>query len=220
MPRNHFSLTNLHIIECCGRSRRCKAYTTSQLAMAPERRKAFPSASLSESAESNASSSEPDSAEEFNGNSSRKRRKILPTDVGDTDLELDPVPLLPTSRIKPRKTLATTDVRPSDLEKPTISNGKTVDSSLSFATLGAAPWLITSLANMAITRPTGIQKRCIPKILEGRDVIGGSKTGSGKTVAFTVPILQSWAENPMGIYAVILTPTRLKTSRTRCQGSC
>jgi len=61
---------------------------------------------------------------------------------------------------------------------------------------------------MEIKRPTGIQKGCIPKIQEGRDVIGGSRTGSGKTVAFTVPILQKWAEDPVGIYAVVLTPTR------------
>ena len=61
---------------------------------------------------------------------------------------------------------------------------------------------------MEIKRPTGIQKGCIPKILEGREVIGGSKTGSGKTVAFAVPILQKWAEDPLGIYAVVLTPTR------------
>lgn len=61
---------------------------------------------------------------------------------------------------------------------------------------------------MEIKRPTGIQKGCISKILEGRDVIGGSRTGSGKTVAFTVPILQKWSKDPVGIYAVILTPTR------------
>ena len=61
---------------------------------------------------------------------------------------------------------------------------------------------------MAITRPTGIQKACIPKILQGRDVIGGSRTGSGKTVAFSVPMLQKWAEDPVGIFALILTPTR------------
>ena len=61
---------------------------------------------------------------------------------------------------------------------------------------------------MEIKRPTGIQKGCIPKILEGQDVIGGSRTGSGKTVAFTVPILQKWAEDPVGVYAIILTPTR------------
>ncbi|KAL8914360.1 MAG: hypothetical protein Q9171_000990 [Xanthocarpia ochracea] len=112
------------------------------------------------------------------------------------------------SRIKRRSKSTTSEYRPSDLTKPIITNGKAVDASISFATLGAAPWLIASLANMAITRPTGIQKGCIPKILDRRDVIGGSKTGSGKTVAFTVPILQSWAKDPVGTFAVILTPTR------------
>jgi len=61
---------------------------------------------------------------------------------------------------------------------------------------------------MAIRRPTGIQKLCIPEILKGRDCIGGSRTGSGKTVAFAVPILQKWAEDPFGIFALVLTPTR------------
>jgi ATP-dependent RNA helicase DDX49/DBP8 len=78
-----------------------------------------------------------------------------------------------------------------------------------FAELGVAPWLVSSLASMAITRPTEIQKGCIPEILKGCDCIGGSRTGSGKTVAFAVPVLQTWAQDPMGIYAVVLTPTRL-----------
>ncbi|KAI9692311.1 MAG: putative RNA helicase [Bathelium mastoideum] len=77
-----------------------------------------------------------------------------------------------------------------------------------FASIGVAPWLVASLSAMAIKRPTGIQKGCIPEILKGRDCIGGSRTGSGKTVAFAVPILQKWAEDPVGIFAVILTPTR------------
>lgn len=77
-----------------------------------------------------------------------------------------------------------------------------------FADLGVVPWLSMSLAAMAIQRPTGIQKGCIPEILKGRDCIGGSRTGSGKTVAFAVPILQKWSEDPYGIYAVVLTPTR------------
>jgi ATP-dependent RNA helicase DDX49/DBP8 len=82
------------------------------------------------------------------------------------------------------------------------------DPDTSFDSLGVRPWLVQSLANMAIKRPTGIQKGCIPEILKGRDCIGGSRTGSGKTVAFAVPILQKWAEDPSGIFAVILTPTR------------
>ncbi|RDI84656.1 Efflux pump [Venturia inaequalis] len=77
-----------------------------------------------------------------------------------------------------------------------------------FANIDVHPWLVKSLANMAITKPTKIQAGCIPEILKGRDCIGGSRTGSGKTVAFAVPILQKWAEDPVGIFAVVLTPTR------------
>lgn len=82
------------------------------------------------------------------------------------------------------------------------------DPDTSFESLGVRPWLVQSLSNMAIKRPTGIQKGCIPELLKGRDCIGGSRTGSGKTVAFAVPILQKWAEDPSAIFAVILTPTR------------
>ncbi|KAF3908659.1 hypothetical protein AA313_de0205656 [Arthrobotrys entomopaga] len=77
-----------------------------------------------------------------------------------------------------------------------------------FASLGVKPWLVTSLAAMAIKRPTPIQAACIPEILKGKNCIGGSRTGSGKTVAFAVPILQAWAHDPFGIFALILTPTR------------
>ncbi|QUC18577.1 uncharacterized protein UV8b_02818 [Ustilaginoidea virens] len=82
------------------------------------------------------------------------------------------------------------------------------DPHTSFSSLSVRPWLVQSLSNMAIKRPTGIQKSCIPEILSGRDCIGGSRTGSGKTVAFAVPILQKWAEDPSAIFAVVLTPTR------------
>lgn len=54
----------------------------------------------------------------------------------------------------------------------------------SFADIGVRPWIVASLANLAIRKPTSIQEGCIPEILKGRDCIGGSKTGSGKTVAF------------------------------------
>jgi hypothetical protein len=81
-----------------------------------------------------------------------------------------------------------------------------------FAALDVAPWLVKSLSTMAIRRPTAIQSACIPELLKGRDCIAGSKTGSGKTVAFAVPILQLWAEDPFGTFAVILTPTRFANS--------
>ncbi|KAL8809406.1 MAG: hypothetical protein Q9223_003076 [Gallowayella weberi] len=175
--------------------------------MAPLPRNVSPS---SVSVASDTSSSGHENGQEIKvlENYSRKRRRLLPPQNEQPSSE--PVTVVPPSisRIKPRSKSVIAEPHLSDLKKPTISNGKTVDASLSFATLGAAPWLITSLANMAITRPTSIQKGCIPKILEGRDVIGGSKTGSGKTVAFTVPILQKWAEDCVAIFALILTPTR------------
>ncbi|KAK6360669.1 putative RNA helicase [Orbilia blumenaviensis] len=77
-----------------------------------------------------------------------------------------------------------------------------------FASLGVKPWLVTSLSAMAIKRPTPIQAACIPEILKGKNCIGGSRTGSGKTVAFAVPILQMWAQDPFGVFALVLTPTR------------
>lgn len=145
------------------------------------------------------------SRESENGDSPRKRRKPSPSSNSESDRpEYTAQPL---SRIKPRKA-ETSYPSPGSLVAPTISNGKVVDASLSFATLNVSPWLIAALGAMAITKPTGIQKGCIPAILEGKDVIGGSKTGSGKTVAFTVPMLQKWAEDPTGIFALILTPTR------------
>lgn len=94
---------------------------------------------------------------------------------------------------------------------PTLSQNAIsapTDPHTTFSSLNVKPWLVQSLANMAIRRPTGIQKGCIPEILKGRDCIGGSRTGSGKTVAFAVPILQKWAEDPTAVFGVVLTPTR------------
>jgi len=81
-------------------------------------------------------------------------------------------------------------------------------SSLSFSQLGLASWLVNALKAMSITSPSEIQTKCIPKILAGKDVIGGAKTGSGKTAAFALPILQKLSEDPYGVFAVVLTPTR------------
>lgn len=110
------------------------------------------------------------------------------------------------TRVKAKKT----GLIPSRTSKTSDSVDRVIQKreKSTFADLGVHPWLVSSLSALAITRPTGIQKACIPEILKGRDCIGGSRTGSGKTVAFTVPMFQAWAEDPMGIFGVILTPTR------------
>ncbi|KAJ1918411.1 putative RNA helicase [Mycoemilia scoparia] len=78
----------------------------------------------------------------------------------------------------------------------------------SFSDLRLDPWLVSALNAMSITQPTEIQRACVKPILEGRDVIGGAKTGSGKTAAFALPILQKLSIDPYGVYAIVLTPTR------------
>ncbi|XP_026873214.1 probable ATP-dependent RNA helicase DDX49 isoform X2 [Electrophorus electricus] len=77
-----------------------------------------------------------------------------------------------------------------------------------FASLGLSEWLMEQCKQMGIARPTQVQENCIPAILEGRDCMGCAKTGSGKTAAFVLPVLQKLAEDPYGIFCLVLTPTR------------
>lgn len=139
---------------------------------------------------------------------SRKRRRVEVEEEGEEAGYKKQSWITSTSRVKGPAAAAAAAVDFQPIERATMSNGKVVDADASFASLDVAPWLIASLAAMEIKRPTAIQKGCIPKILEGRDVIGGSRTGSGKTVAFAVPVMQLWAEDPVGIFALVLTPTR------------
>ncbi|KAI0663254.1 DEAD-domain-containing protein [Cubamyces menziesii] len=74
--------------------------------------------------------------------------------------------------------------------------------------MGISSVLISALTKMSIKAPTEIQAACIPPLLQGRDCIGNAKTGSGKTIAFALPILQKLSLDPYGIFALVLTPTR------------
>ena len=138
-----------------------------------------------------------------------KRRRISHGDKSESDNEAAngehslPQPTSPPtlSRVKPAAPTINADAHPP-VATPIATTNAT------FTSLDVSPWLVHSLAAMAIQNPTEIQKACIPEILRGRDCIGGSRTGTGKTVAFAVPILQKWAEDPFGIYALVLTPTR------------
>lgn len=132
-------------------------------------------------------------------------------DDGDDEPAPAPAPLPTISRIRKK------DDKPAPAPQNDKSNPEFIrdaieiglqDAESSFKALNVVPWLIGSLTTMAVRKPTAIQKACIPEILNGRDCIGGSRTGSGKTIAFAVPMLQKWAEDPFGIYGLILTPTR------------
>ncbi|KPI84130.1 putative ATP-dependent RNA helicase [Leptomonas seymouri] len=77
-----------------------------------------------------------------------------------------------------------------------------------FQQLGVQPWLAKQCGYMALNTPTPIQQRCIPAVLAGRHVVGGAATGSGKTAAFALPIMQTLAADTYGVYALVLTPSR------------
>lgn len=77
-----------------------------------------------------------------------------------------------------------------------------------FAELGVIPELCSACTELGFSKPTGIQAKSIPHALEGKDVIGLAQTGSGKTVAFALPILQSLWEHPQPFFALVLAPTR------------
>ena len=83
-----------------------------------------------------------------------------------------------------------------------------VETPTSFAELGLAPELLCAVVDAGYTVPTPIQARAIPLILRGRDVMGLAQTGTGKTAAFTLPIVQRLLGGPRRARALILTPTR------------
>lgn len=77
-----------------------------------------------------------------------------------------------------------------------------------FEQLGLDSWLAKQCGYMALHQPTPIQARCIPAILQGNHVVGGAPTGSGKTAAFALPILQALSSDVYGVFSLVLTPSR------------
>ncbi|MGD9850069.1 MAG: DEAD/DEAH box helicase [Nitrospirales bacterium] len=79
-----------------------------------------------------------------------------------------------------------------------------------FASLGLEAALLTTLETLGYEEPTPIQREAIPPLLAGRDLLGRAATGTGKTAAFTLPLLQRLAHSKRQQYpfALILVPTR------------
>ncbi|MBW7566136.1 DEAD/DEAH box helicase [Chromobacterium subtsugae] len=83
---------------------------------------------------------------------------------------------------------------------------------MSFASLGLQPDLVQSALEQGYIQPTAIQNAAIPAILQGGDVLATAQTGSGKTAAFCLPLLQQWLASPRAVLrqprSLILLPTR------------
>jgi len=84
---------------------------------------------------------------------------------------------------------------------------------VSFAELGLSAELLRAISDEGYTQPTPVQAQAIPVVLEGRDVLAGAQTGTGKTAGFTLPMLHRLMQSPKrvaprGVRALVLTPTR------------
>ena len=85
----------------------------------------------------------------------------------------------------------------------------------SFKELGIIDSLCEACADMGYKEPTKIQVEAIPPALQGRDLIGLAETGSGKTAAFVLPILQALMDKPQHFHSLILAPTRELADQTK-----
>lgn len=78
----------------------------------------------------------------------------------------------------------------------------------SFTNLGISPLVEDILRQQGIEQPTPIQEKAIPAVIDGKDVIAKAQTGTGKTLAFLLPILENLDTSAESIQALIVTPTR------------
>jgi ATP-dependent RNA helicase RhlE len=82
---------------------------------------------------------------------------------------------------------------------------------MSFSDLGLMPELLRAVADKGYDSPSPIQREAIPAVLQGRDILAGAQTGTGKTAGFVLPILQRLSAEPAASRApraLVLTPTR------------
>ena len=85
---------------------------------------------------------------------------------------------------------------------------------MTFETLGLSPALLRALADAGYATPTPIQQQAIPLVLAGHDLLAGAQTGTGKTAAFGLPLLQHLGTSPQAVNgprrprALVLAPTR------------
>ena len=89
-----------------------------------------------------------------------------------------------------------------------MANSSSAEADRAFSDLGLGPELLRALESLGYEEPTPIQNTAIPHLLEGKDLLGLAATGTGKTAAFTLPLLQRIKKGQGSPTALILVPTR------------
>ena len=88
---------------------------------------------------------------------------------------------------------------------------------MKFTELGLDEDILKAVLDNGYDEPTPIQAETIPGVLEGKDIIGQAQTGTGKTAAFGLPILQNVDLDNPNIQAIIISPTRELAAQTQAE---
>ncbi|KAF2460760.1 ATP-dependent RNA helicase dbp10 [Lineolata rhizophorae] len=111
--------------------------------------------------------------------------------------------------------------------KSALHKGRTAKKGGGFQAMGLNPTLLKAVTRKGFSVPTPIQRKTIPLVLEGHDVVGMARTGSGKTAAFVIPLVEKLRAHSakVGARAVVLAPSRelalqtLKVCKELCKGT-
>ncbi len=105
----------------------------------------------------------------------------------------------------------------NDDDEESASNRPKKFSAGNFNSMGLMPSLLKAIQRKGFRQPTPIQRKCIGPLLEGHDVVGMARTGSGKTAAFVIPLVQKLKAHSVkvGVRALILAPTRELAMQTQ-----
>ena len=141
----------------------------------------------------------------------RKADSIVPAAIKSKKSKVTAEPIQPPSDDESDNASdSSTNDLPEDTSNPSDMIQATDDSvpKKTFSDLGIIESLCEACTSLKYTHPTQIQSEAIPLALGGRDIIGLAETGSGKTAAFALPILQSLLEKPQAFFGLVLAPTR------------
>lgn len=126
----------------------------------------------------------------------------------------DDAPQPPSKKFKPSALFANNPKIPKVDCDDVTPLSENVFSKTSFASLNLHPFMVSNLEKMNITKLTAVQKKAIPIIMQGKDILVKSQTGSGKTMSYAIPIVQELQsmepkiQRTDGPYCVVVVPTR------------
>ncbi|KAK2756036.1 ATP-dependent rRNA helicase rrp3 [Colletotrichum kahawae] len=108
----------------------------------------------------------------------------------------------------PAESVESTSEPEQEQEPEEDATSNKAESAKTFKDLGIVDSLVEACDRLGYTNPTPIQAQSIPHALQNRDVIGLAETGSGKTAAFALPIIQALLDKPSHLFGLVLAPTR------------